>query len=276
MTDVVIRRDRLPHVTSPLDLASGGPFAGGSADALALCMPGLFGAEVRGGREIVLDPVPGGDLDVLELFVSQAMLGCVLLQRGHFLLHAGSVNVGGRAAVIAGFSGQGKSTTAASLIRCGHDLLCDDIVPILPDHRVLPGPPRMNLRPATAVSLRLDSPTLCPPVSGVEKRRYYPAVRAVAQSVPLGRVYILAEGPLGVESLPVTEALVELVRHTYGIRIIRHVGLLTRHFEQVSQLLRPGLIRRLTRPIDLGGLAALARLIEDDMSDAEPAGTEVA
>jgi len=52
----------------------------------------------------------------------------LLRERGRYALHASAVARGGRALLMAGESGSGKSSTALSLIHTGWDWLADDVV----------------------------------------------------------------------------------------------------------------------------------------------------
>jgi ABC-type glutathione transport system ATPase component len=70
---------------------------------------------VRGGREIMIDAVPGVDARTLRLSLLGPALALVLHQRGRFVLHASTVAVAGSAIAFLGEKGWGKSTIAAAL-----------------------------------------------------------------------------------------------------------------------------------------------------------------
>lgn len=66
----------------------------------------------------------------------------------HYLVHSGCVSREGRAVVISGASGLGKSTLTAHLAAAGWDLLSDEFAPIRRRSRVVdPYPLRVGLRP---------------------------------------------------------------------------------------------------------------------------------
>jgi len=77
-------------------------------------------------RSTVHQPVAHHRVIVSEIIdlVRALYLRC----HGHFCMHAAAVEVGGRAAVVLGQSGSGKSTTALSLARTGARLLSDELV----------------------------------------------------------------------------------------------------------------------------------------------------
>jgi hypothetical protein len=76
---------------------------------------------------------------------------------GRVLLHAGAVELDGRAAVIAGESGFGKSTLTAALVQTGLAYLSDELVALEPDGaRVVPYPKPFDLAADSLEMLGLD------------------------------------------------------------------------------------------------------------------------
>jgi hypothetical protein len=70
-----------------------------------------------------------------------------LAQTGVLAIHSGVVSVDGRAVVVAGRSGRGKTTLVLGLLRRGLDLLSDELALIAQDDRtVLPYPRGLHLR----------------------------------------------------------------------------------------------------------------------------------
>src|SRR5262245_40200779 len=70
---------------------------------------------VRGGQEIIVDPLPGVNEAVIRLFLTGA-LAMILHQRGVLVIHASVVAISGQSAVaFLGERGWGKSTMAAAL-----------------------------------------------------------------------------------------------------------------------------------------------------------------
>ena len=96
------------------------------------------------------DAVPG-----LESVVLGGMgLATVLMLRGHLLLHASAVSVGGRAIAIVAGSGMGKSTVATLLCDAGGRMVTDDVL-------------RVDLPPGGAVVQRGSSEARLRPTSRV-------------------------------------------------------------------------------------------------------------
>jgi len=94
--------------------------------------------EGRGVPLWSLEAQPGGTrLDVrwsdpsqlqdIPTIIQGAGLAMVLHLQGEFILHASAVAVGGRAILVIGDSGAGKSSTAAALVHSGCPLISDDM-----------------------------------------------------------------------------------------------------------------------------------------------------
>lgn len=65
-------------------------------------------------------------------------------------IHAGAVEVGGRAVVMSGASGRGKSTLTLGLLRRGAGWLTDELALVAPDDAtILPFPRGLHVRPTT-------------------------------------------------------------------------------------------------------------------------------
>jgi hypothetical protein len=68
----------------------------------------------------------------VERVLHDLNLAAISHTRGSILLHAGAVELEGRVVVIAGVSGQGKSTLTAALVRSGFSYVTDELVIIDP------------------------------------------------------------------------------------------------------------------------------------------------
>jgi len=71
---------------------------------------------------------PPMTLEDTATYLLGPVLGMVLRLRGLTCLHASAVSLGGRALLLCGRAGAGKSTTAAALAARGHRVLADDVV----------------------------------------------------------------------------------------------------------------------------------------------------
>ena len=229
---------------------------------------GLFA--IRAGREIVVDPAPSVSHRVLRRYLLGPVLAVLLHQRGLLVLHASGMELDGGAVAFLGASGWGKSTVAAALHRRVHLLISDDVVAIdmtgCPE--VLPGISQLKLWPDALASLGEDATVLPRVHPQIEKR-----VRAVERPpligpIPLERVYVLADAPaLAIEPLSPREALVELLRHSYGARTLQAIRT-AEHFQQCARVAADVPVSCLRFPRSFALLDQVARLVEEDCGHA--------
>ncbi len=176
-------------------------------------------------------------------------LGVALHRRGRLVLHGSAVDVGGRAVVLLGHKGAGKSTTAAALLTRGHALLTDDLVVLLPDADgplCAPGPTQMKLWPASAEAFGLDG-EVRPFMEGLAKGVWFGA-RAAREAAPVEAVCVLAWGDdVEVEALSGPAAFGAAFEHVYAPRFLgAPAG--TSLVAPVARLCGQVAVLRLTRP----------------------------
>jgi len=127
---------------------------------------------------------------------------------------------------------------------------------------LFPGFPQLKLWPEALVSLG-DDPKRLPRCNPHFEKRARPAAQKFL-STPLAvkRIYVLDEGDAP-EILPLRpqEALVELVRHTYGSMGVGG----TPHFRRCTSMVNKVAVYRLRRQKSLSKLPAVAQLIEEDL-----------
>jgi hypothetical protein len=220
---------------------------------------------VRGGRDIVVDPSPDLDERMLRLFILGPALAMLLHQRGRLLLHASAVAVGDEAVLFLGNVGWGKSTMAAALHARGHALVTDDVAALQVEKScpiLFPGLPQLKLWPEVLVSLG-DDPEKLPRCNAQFEKRALPTVHKFS-SVPLAvkRIYVLDEGNAP-EILPLRpqEALLELIRHTYGDLGVGS----TSHFLKCASIVDKVTVCSLRRQKSLSQLPDVVQLIEEDL-----------
>jgi len=227
---------------------------------------------VREGREIVVDPVPGED----ERWVRGALLGPVmaalLYQRGWLTLHASAISVGATAVAFMADRGWGKSTTAAAMCARGHRLVADDVTAVKTGGSrpiVSPGYPLLKLRPRAAAAVGKDPATLLRIMPDAYKLGLRPHHEFSLDSLPLGCIYVLDRGNApapAIEPLGPQEALVELIRNTYGHKLFQAVRR-SSHLHQCASVVNSVPVRLLKRPHSLTALSGVLRLLEEDLAD---------
>lgn len=237
--------------------------------------------QVSGGQRIEMSLNAGTDEALARLPLLGPVIGTLLRQRGHLVLHASSVAIDGRAVAFIGHKGFGKSTTAASLQARGHPLVADDVLPVTVNGSavVWPGYPQLKLWPEAAEAALGDDPERLQNLHDRVSKKGRTA-RGAPPGVPLSldAVYVLDRGEtLQVTKRSKTTAFLELLRHTYAPDQL-HDGddaAAADCLKQYTALAEAVAVRTLIRPRDLRSLDALARLVERDVRRRDESAREV-
>lgn len=244
------------------------PIARVAEDGIVLEWRAVGRFTIRPHHSVNVEPARGAPAAVVREFARGPVAAVRLRQQGYLVLHGSAVAINGRAVVFCGASGWGKSTLAAALHRRGHLLLADDFAAIrvgVGGASVQIGPPLLKLWPDSARALGFDAAALPRIHPLADKRRIRTRRRpAGARAVRLGRVVILAPGsPPEIATLGPQEALIELLRHSYGARTLAALHAAD-HFARCAALVRTVPVARLRAPRSLAQLPELARLVEAD------------
>jgi hypothetical protein len=149
------------------------------------------------GREIMAWCAPGTNDATLRHLLLDQVLPRVIAHRGRVVLHAASVRIRGRIVAIAGTTGAGKSTLAASFLIAGHPLLSDDGLLLDPGQSgtvAQPTYPSLRLWPQTVERLFAEAPRMELMAHYSAKRRLMmnPDAEAYLEPAPLAGLYVLA------------------------------------------------------------------------------------
>lgn len=268
--DVTIRREAIPG----LEL-EGPPYTARTeveAGEFRLAVKGVGRYTAFGGSRIRVDPDSQAKAEDLRLYLTGAMMGTILHQRGAYPLHASCVALSDAGGVaFAGRSGAGKSTLVATMVRRGAAFVSDDICVAAPPAsaglRVWPGAPRVKLDEAGLAVLPGTFSDLEP--AGGNRGKYHLPMEAhhsYTTPVSVNRVYLLnfGEGPPRVERLTGLDAISALVDETYFLAFAQALGLTSQVFRLAATVSQALPVCRLIRPHGLEHLEALANLVEQD------------
>lgn len=263
--DVVVRFGALsepPGEAAPL------PYGlwreGASAGVL---VPGVARYEARNGNEVVIDPVAGADPRAIRLFLLGSLMGAVMMQRDHLVLHGNAVRVGDACVVVVGHSGAGKSTLAAEFDRRGFDVLSDDVVPVDAAGMAIPGHPRIKLWADALERLGVGTEGL-ERINDDHAKFQLPLRRNEVGPLPLRWVYVLdrhAGDELLLEPVRGAATFSTLFEHTYRNELVHGHGPVAQHLEQCARLVSVARVTRLQRPAATMTVEATADAILADI-----------
>ena len=185
------------------------------------------------GREVLCAGRPDNEAGARSVLLGQ-VLPLVATVAGQEILHAGAVALKGRAVVIAGPSGRGKSNLVARLLLVeGASLIGDDAVAVSENGGTPvahPGPSLVHLLPADAD--RVADGLRLVPVEGSRAAKVAMSAERAAETVELGVVYLLDRGgnTTGVAISDASGATRSLLASA-GVMAVRTRERLIRHME---------------------------------------------
>jgi hypothetical protein len=212
-------------------------------------------------------------IEDLSTYFLGPVMGYVLRRRGTTALHASAFSLDGKAIVLVGAAGAGKSTSAAALALRGSSVLCEDIAAVEEAHHgfsVQAGYPRVCLWPQSVAILTGNANSL-PLITPSWDKRFLPldGIKAThdAQARPLGAIYLLApretHNAPRVEEVPCRDVLLELVQNTYMNWVLDRRQRAA-EFELLSRLVSRVPVRRIVPHRDSARIDALCDLILSD------------
>ncbi|ABC22081.1 Hpr(Ser) kinase/phosphatase [Rhodospirillum rubrum ATCC 11170] len=245
---------------------------------LCFDVPDVARYRVDGGHLVTIEAARGiaADAPEIRLFFFGTVLAVLCFRRGLIPLHASAVALDGRALLLSGESGTGKSTLAAALLARGYPLLSDDLCALdvsCPDKpMILPCTAHLKLWGDAAARLGIATDGMTPVRRHLDKFRI--PVRS-ASDAPLGPGTIIrlkrvtrAE-QVGTRPLLGAEALCYDLIHRFRLGIA--LGYQSTMLTALAPLVRSAPIIQLNRRDDLGALPDLAdhviRLARDERRD---------
>lgn len=268
--DVTIRWGRVDPM--PAAAAAGKPRCCMRAGLAWLVWDGVAKFAVCKGKEIIVDPFPHVDAQLIRLPLLGMVLAVLLLQRGMVVLHGSAMVVDGVAVAFLGNKGAGKSTLAMALYSAGHNFLADDVVALnLTDPNfaaIYPAFPQFKLWPdAVACSPELQAETWSALHPQMTKQSCRLTDRFLLQPVALKQIYVLGiNSKAEIRPLSPQDATIELIRNSYMARFDPLPRTLeAQHLSQCADLTRKVSVYRFTYPSRLSSLPDLTRLVEEHL-----------
>lgn len=219
---------------------------------------------------------------MVEVHLLGVVLSYWLERRGIPVLHASAVSVENRAVGFMATNRGGKSSLAISLVERGHPLLSDDLLGVQQGPsgwEAMPGFPSMRMWPDLAERVMgTEWETLPLAHPRYSKRRVPVGAGGFGQfldrSQPLACLYLperqdpgeAAEGvpAIRVETVPPAQAVVELVRGSFLLRIPQAAGFAPDRLRLFSDLVGRVPVRRLVYPSGFALLPEVTdRILED-------------
>jgi len=247
-------------------------------DEITLWIDNVGGLRARREGKLLISPTENAKGDGFRFLVAGVGMGFILQQRGVSSLHGSAVAIDGEAVAFVGWKGMGKSTTAGIFHSRGYPVITDDVLPLKVHSEVvsaIPSFPHLKLLPDTLQAALAEDPEAHLRVDSQSKKRS----RAVTekfprQALPLRCIYVLdwADDSSDLAASPIMgqEACLELLRHSFALRMFQAEGSTTEQLEQISQLVSRVPVRTFTRPHDLDLVDKIPSFVENDLAENIP------
>lgn len=236
-------------------------------------LPNVADVLVKDGREIWLAPYCNTKEESLRLNILGGCMAIIMQQRGHLVLHASCIDIGGRAIAFLGQSGAGKSTLAAAFSRAGYPLLTDDVLPVKLSSTnnvqplATPSFSRIKLWPETldAIPFRESDPVSTH--QGSQKFSCWIGGRKKVSPIPLERIYVLGKGNAhAITPLDNQVAFSALIEHRRSGKGTVPLEIKSKLLYQVTQLIEQVTVKHFIRRPSLAALPELVSLVEADLA----------
>ncbi|MCP3912709.1 MAG: hypothetical protein GY713_17345 [Actinomycetia bacterium] len=224
-----------------------------SDDEWLQTVEGVARYHVSGGTTITIEQW-GSDRDV-RAYLFGSTIGVLLHQRRLLTLHASSFLVDGKAVLVAGQSGAGKSTTLAAVIERGFTMVTDDKTVVFPDGDrlvTIPGHPTVRLHEDAITNAGRS-------VDGLDTlldrgaKYLWRAPEIHDATVEVGALYLLRKGDVEEVTVSPMEghaAFRAVLAATYRRPIVEGLGMGELHFTLAARLAESVPIFAIVRPGD--------------------------
>lgn len=182
--DIELVRGAVPEV--PCDEPVGVVVTGRGSATVTAADAGRFA--VFEGKKVVADVRPDALPGVVETMAVGPVLGALSYQRGILSLHSNTIVIDGKAVALSGRSGAGKSTLAAILLKRGHRLISDDVLPLRESGGrtfALPGSQNLRLWGESLDLLGVGKQGLRRAADGAREKYFLPTLEKTTRPWPL-------------------------------------------------------------------------------------------
>lgn len=215
-------------------------------------------------------------------FFLGTVLGSVLRRRGRLCLHAGSVVIDGKAVLIIGQRGAGKSTTIAAFLRYRDARLIADDVAVIDYNNdvphVLPGYAGMRLNPDVIAPVLNQRSSSLPQVFSAKDKRMVSlselsefSTEITDAPVPIAGIFVLVQSEgegFFADDIPRMSMLLTLIENTYCSYAVIDKWQIEQEFQEIARIVDTISVRRIRRHLGFDRLPELCQAIVDELGAA--------
>ena len=228
-----------------------------SHDQFFLRVPGVATYQVCArSNTIYIDPNPSlTEPHIINTWLNGTVLAYLLQYHGYLVLHGSAIVANEHAVIFSGHSGVGKSTLAMAMSMRGYPFITDDLVVIRKNSyglmEVMPTFGRVKLWTDTLHQLGQSTDGL-QPVLNKSGKFEIPVKQAWTTPVTIAKLYELNHADdideIKLTALSPIEIIQLLIKNTYRYAMLKPLGKLDLHLQQITALAQAIEIVKLTRP----------------------------
>jgi hypothetical protein len=235
--------------------------------------PGIVTFYVRGGDEIVVQPLDSSRLAEIHSLLYSVIFATLLYRRGILPLHASAISVEGQIFGFLGRSGAGKSTLAAHLQRRGYQVTADDLLLLNETGkgvtRVTPCAPWLKLWEDAFDGIGKQISGL-EPIAGKDSKYMLPLSEKDPEvPLSLAALFVLewnSDAETRFTRLAPAAAIAKLMLYVYPILLIHKLGQTADLFLQCGEILENVPVFTFSRPWDASCFDTVLDRLEEKFS----------
>ncbi|SDO00195.1 HPr kinase/phosphorylase [Alkalicoccus daliensis] len=213
---------------------------------------GIFAVER--GVLIEFHPFISTSESKIRLYLMGSCMGILLMQRNILPMHGSALNIYGKAVIITGDSGAGKSTTAAALMKKGCRLISDDVIPVhweTETPKIFPAYPQQKLWKKSLDAFGIKDNNFEPVIEREEKFNVPVVDQFENKPLPVGGIFELIcsdNKNINVTRISGLSGIELLYKNTYRNFFIAPCGWEEWHFQAMVKLAAAADIHSIQRP----------------------------
>lgn len=252
-TDVVISYGSMPKVI--YNEIQEGKWFNFEKDKMWFLVNDVAKYYILNGNTIIVETYNNANSNDVKAFLLGSAFGMLLMQRHIVAIHGGTIVIDGRAIIITGEQGAGKSTLTSALRTKGYFFMADDVSVIgkrkNTKHVIHPGYPQQKLCRDAMEKMGYNIEAFKRIDEGRDKYAIPVHKSFIKEPMPMGAIFeiTIGEGPhVEIEEITGTEKLKLLLKNMYRVEVTQYSGMSPVYFKNCIEISKTVPFFKIKRP----------------------------